>query len=90
MIAYVGIPGSSHHIWERFCGKTERAEAVRWAEKQCDRVRENNPSVGSLPCGTYSEKDAAKVRYQDGSRVYPPATSSEIEEGCWATDKASN
>lgn len=71
MIAYVGLPGSAHHTWARFCGKTQRALAERWTEEQSDRIRENNPTVGFLPVGTYSEKEARKIRYLDGRKVYP-------------------
>jgi hypothetical protein len=68
MIARCGQPGSLHHRWERIHGTRKDAE---------DRARElwkDERSRHSIWFGTYgvlTEKDAAKLRYQDGTPCYP-------------------
>lgn len=69
MIAVVGIPGSVHHKWHRF-GK--RAIAEQWALDVWRRTVERHPELGSsLPSDILSDRSAARVRYQDGTPVYP-------------------
>lgn len=67
MIAIVGIPGSTHHTWQR-CAT--RAEAAAWIERTWQRVREINPALGDLPTEIVSEREAASRRWRDGTRIY--------------------
>jgi hypothetical protein len=64
------MPGSVHHRWARFSGPGAKAEAQKWIDETLDRLRTANPVVGRFGFGILSERDAAKVRYRDGRRVY--------------------
>ena len=68
MIAVVGIPGSAHHEYLRV---RTRREGINWAGRRESAIRDRNPAVGSLPTYVLTEKEAMRVRYQDGHRVYP-------------------
>src|SRR5579883_122053 len=67
MIARIGIPGSVHHAWQRF---NSRREALAWIDRAYDRTMAANPAIGWLESGILSERKAARIRYQDGTRVY--------------------
>ena len=68
MIAVVGIPGSMHHDWRRV---NTRREGMTWAARRESAIRDRIPAVGSLPTYVLTEKEARRVRYLDGHRVYP-------------------
>ncbi len=67
MIAHVSQPGSVHFRWTR-C--RTRKEGVQWIDRNLDELRERNPVVGRFGYGILSDREAAKVRYRDGRRVY--------------------
>ena len=68
MIATIGLPGGAHHRWTRV--KT-RKEAAIWLEKAQDRLEARNRAAHPQPTCVLTEKEAARVRWQDGSKVYP-------------------
>ena len=70
MIAYVSAPGSVHHRWTRFSGPGAKAEAHKWINETLDRLHAANPVVGRFGSGILSDRDAAKIRYRDGRKVY--------------------
>lgn len=63
MVAVISIPGASDHRWERF---HSRKDAQAWIDKEWDnRGHHTWPGDRIL-----TEKEASKIRYQDGTRVY--------------------
>lgn len=70
MVAIIGYPGESKHTWERF---TSKKDALDWLNKTGDELYELNPV---WPAALYSqriisEKEAAKIRFCDGTPCYP-------------------
>ena len=59
MIARINVPGSFDHGWLR----GTKSECLAWIGrfKTTDRAR----------CTLLTEKQAAKIRYRDGRKVYP-------------------
>lgn len=67
MIAHVSQPGSVHFDWTRV---DTRKEAVAWIDARLEELRQRNPVVGRFGYGILSNREAAKVRYRDGRRVF--------------------
>lgn len=67
MIAIVGIPGSQHHTWKWFETK-KQGEA--WATALRSQILDKNPTEGTIPISVMSDREASKVKWQDGRRVY--------------------
>jgi len=67
MIAHVSQPGSVHFDWTRV---QSRKDAVAWINARLEQLRQRNAVVGRFGFGILSERDAAKVRYRDGRKVY--------------------
>ena len=65
MIAKVGYPGAQNFNWARF---HKRANAMTWLSTQHEWQGQ-----AILP-----EKEAARIKYRDGSRVYPYTTCADI------------
>jgi len=71
MIAIIGYPGSTNHRWERFFDKKL---AVEWLQTTGQKMYED--SGNSSPESLYSqrvisEREAARIKYQDGTKCYP-------------------
>ena len=66
MIAVIGLPGSVHHKWARFHDK-KRAE--EWLDLHSREI--SRRGLGHPPTDILSEKRAARVRFRDGTKVYP-------------------
>lgn len=69
MYAVVGIPGSRFHTHRHFA-RGERGLAEEWLDVTARAIRERNPALGTLPTQLISDREAGRVRYQDGTRVY--------------------
>jgi hypothetical protein len=67
MFAIVGIHGSTHHDW---CRVKTRTEGEEWASARSQEIRDQHPAVGSLPVRVLTDREASKIRWQDGHRVY--------------------
>ena len=70
MVAVIGYPGESRHMWERFDSKKD---ALEWLQLTSRSLYEENPvwptAISSQRI--LSEKEASKVRYRDGTKCYP-------------------
>jgi len=72
MIARINYPGSQHHRWFRGSKKS----CVAWLHEQEDRLRRLHDGAWYSVYGDSSdrlltEKVATRLRYHDGSRIYP-------------------
>ena len=77
MIAIIGLPGSMQHSWESFhiaqhggSVKAAQVAAGAWLDAADLTLQEEHPAAHPQPLEVLSNRDAAKVRWIDGSRVY--------------------
>jgi len=71
MVAIIGYPGSTNHMWERF---SDKAQAVEWLRATGQKIY--NDSGGTYPDAlssqrVISEKEASAIKYRDGQKCYP-------------------
>lgn len=75
MYAIIGLPGSTHHEYEHFPAtrstvREVRQEAEAWLERRYQEKLDANPACSDFPTEIISDREAARVRYLDGRRVY--------------------
>lgn len=68
MFAIIGIPGESIHRY-RWFPRTARKEAEKWLEQEFTSIRRLSPQTVPVT-RILSDREAARVRWQDGTRVY--------------------
>lgn len=67
MYAVIGYPGAQDHKYYH----GSRKDAADWLKKTCDKIRASGVRVERISTSRLlSDKEAAKVRYQDGTKVY--------------------
>lgn len=70
MVAVIGLPGTQMHRWERVSSKKEAVEWFRRTEVELIALCPNRPDVYATQ-RVLTEKEAARLRYEDGTRIYP-------------------
>lgn len=71
MVAVIGYPGESKHTWKRF---TTKAEAIAWLNAKGAELAEEHPAWAHTAVSSQriiSEREASRIRYRDGRKVYP-------------------
>lgn len=87
MIAIIGVPGSKHHRWAAFRGPGARRRAEEWLQEQLRLLAEQHPAAYPQPVRILSDREAARVRYADGRRVYLTAREVAEEEAREAAER---
>jgi hypothetical protein len=67
MFAFINLPGSRHF---QYYGPASKADCKNWLEKTRKSLLRTELLTSTLPYGLISNKEAAKVKYRDGSNVY--------------------
>ncbi len=67
MWAQVNLPGSSHF---RYYGPATKQECQDWIDKTVNDLLKTELLTSTLPRFIISNKEAAKVKYLDGSKVF--------------------
>lgn len=76
MYAVIGTPGSVHHKWAKFEVESHgsavacKQAALNWLERASEKLAQDHPAAFPQPTCVITNKEARKVRYQDGTRVY--------------------
>lgn len=87
MVAVIGVPGSKYHAWATFRGPGARRRAEEWLREQLELLAREYPAAYPQPTRILSDKEAAKIRYADGRRVYLTAREVAEEEAREAAER---
>lgn len=68
MFAIVGVPGESIHRY-RWFPRGARTEAEEWLEQEFAAIRRLSPQAVPVT-RILSDREATRVRWRDGTRVY--------------------
>ncbi|MDP2949035.1 MAG: hypothetical protein Q8P22_05815 [Chloroflexota bacterium] len=66
MLAHFGLPGESKFAWRH----GNRTECAIWLEATLAKARDQGFPQGIPTTGYLTDREARKVRYRDGNRVY--------------------
>jgi hypothetical protein len=68
MYATINLPGSSHF---QYMGPATKQECEEWIDKTVKEYLQYNLLTSTLPRNIITNKEAAKWKWLDGSKVFP-------------------